>query len=140
MKEREAFLAALAADEDDVHTRLVYADWLEERGEHEEADRQRRWPQAKAWLVKFCEENAYPAEYDWVHRMTYDRLLARAQEEVLQYLQDPNHELSIACGNDEEMCDALRAHRNEFWQNAAIVLGVMLPAAVMDNSWFGCGC
>ncbi|HEV3257586.1 MAG TPA: TIGR02996 domain-containing protein, partial [Gemmataceae bacterium] len=33
MNEREAFLKALAENEDDTTTRLVYADWLEERGD-----------------------------------------------------------------------------------------------------------
>ena len=55
MDQREAFLKALAENEDDTTTRLVYADWLDEQGEHEEADRQRKWPAAKEWLVRFCQ-------------------------------------------------------------------------------------
>jgi uncharacterized protein (TIGR02996 family) len=54
MSERSAFLKALAENEDDTTTRLVYADWLDEHGEHEEADRQRKWPAAKAWLREFA--------------------------------------------------------------------------------------
>ena len=43
MDERQAFLDAIAAGPwDDEVTRLVYADWLDEHGEHEEADRQRK--------------------------------------------------------------------------------------------------
>src|SRR5205814_1124014 len=52
MNQRNAFLKALAKNEDDTATRLVYADWLDEHGEHEEADRQRKWPAAKEWLVR----------------------------------------------------------------------------------------
>jgi uncharacterized protein (TIGR02996 family) len=63
MSDRDAFLRALANDEDDTPTRLVYADWLEERGEHEEADRQRKWPAAKEWLVRLCKYNN-PTEDD----------------------------------------------------------------------------
>lgn len=54
MIDRQMFLKALSDNEDDTSTRLVYADWLEERGEHEEADRQRRWPAAKQWLLEFA--------------------------------------------------------------------------------------
>lgn len=50
MNDQEAFLQALAANEDDVTTRMIYADWLDEHDQPEEADRQRKWPAAKAWL------------------------------------------------------------------------------------------
>ena len=65
MNERDAFLEALARNEDDTPTRLVYADWLDEQGEHEEADRQRKWPAAKEWLVRFCRRfNPHPDDED----------------------------------------------------------------------------
>src|SRR5262249_21254931 len=38
MTEREAFLQAIRADPDDDLLRLVFADWLDEQGEHEPAD------------------------------------------------------------------------------------------------------
>ena len=55
LTERERFLAVLAANEDDVGCRMAYADWLEEHGEDDEANRQRAWPEAKAWLKRFCD-------------------------------------------------------------------------------------
>jgi uncharacterized protein (TIGR02996 family) len=54
MNERDGFLKALEENEDDTPTRFVYADWLDDHGEHEEADRQRKWPAAKAWLREFA--------------------------------------------------------------------------------------
>lgn len=57
--QRRGFLDALAENEDDTTTRLVYADWLEDLGEHEEADRQRRWPAAKARLVEAARRTFY---------------------------------------------------------------------------------
>ncbi len=57
MNERDAFLKALCDHEDDVLTRLVYADWLEDNGEHEEADRQRKWPASKQWLREFAQKH-----------------------------------------------------------------------------------
>lgn len=56
MTEQDRFLRALAENEDDTTTRLVYADWLEEHDEYEEADRQRKWPAAKQWLLGLCKE------------------------------------------------------------------------------------
>lgn len=55
MDERQAFLAAIAAApwDEELH-RLVYADWLDERGEVEEADRQRRHVPAERWLRAFA--------------------------------------------------------------------------------------
>jgi uncharacterized protein (TIGR02996 family) len=62
MSAQDAFLKALTENEDDTTTRLVYADWLDEQGEHEEADRQRKWPAAKEWLVEFCRDNNPPPD------------------------------------------------------------------------------
>src|SRR3954454_6234130 len=52
MTDEEAFLDALAEDPDDDATRLVYADWLEERGEEGRA----------LYLRKECELAALPGE------------------------------------------------------------------------------
>ena len=69
MSERDAFLKLLAENEDDTTARLVYADWLDEQGEHEEADRQRKWPAAKEWLVKFCQANNPPDDVKKLAKM-----------------------------------------------------------------------
>ena len=53
MTEEWAFLKSILEQPDDDARKLVYADWLEDHGEHEEADRQRQWPAAKEWLVRF---------------------------------------------------------------------------------------
>lgn len=74
MTDQELFLKALQDDEDDIGTRMAYADWLEEHGEVEEADRQRKWPTAKAWILEFvckhggqyCEANYGTSRYNRV--------------------------------------------------------------------------
>ena len=59
MDERQAFLTAIAAGPwDDELTRGVFADWLDEQGEHEEADRQRRHVGAERWLRAFAEKHS----------------------------------------------------------------------------------
>ena len=42
MNERDAFLKMIVENEDDTLTRLVFADWLDEHGEHEEAGERQR--------------------------------------------------------------------------------------------------
>lgn len=139
MNEREGFLKLLAENEDDTTTRLVYADWLDDRGEHEEADRQRKWPAAKEWLVKFCEaNNPKPDDEDpYESVISYDDLVERARSAV-------EHEstwgIGFSCGNNMSMCDALRSESGEFWKNWSIVTGVPLPPDIEEKSGFSCAC
>jgi uncharacterized protein (TIGR02996 family) len=59
MDERDAFLKAIAAAPwDDELVRGVYADWLDEHGEHEEADRQRKYVPAERWLRNFAKQHS----------------------------------------------------------------------------------
>jgi uncharacterized protein (TIGR02996 family) len=150
MTERDAFLEALTENEDDTTTRLVYADWLDERGEHEEADRQRKWPAAKSWLVQFCRSlDPHPDEHDLDNEapndddpysffgISYEKLLnlgRKAIEEADQW------GIAFYCGANETMMEALRANRREFWQNWSVVTGVPLPPDVEEKSSFGCSC
>lgn len=139
MNERDAFLQALAENEDDTLTRLVYADWLDEQGEHEEADRQRKWPAAKAWLVEFCRVNNPTPEdedpYEWP--MPYEELLERGRHAV----EDADNEwFGFSCGNNMTMCDALRDNSKEFWENWSIVTGIPLPFDGQVKGYFSCAC
>jgi uncharacterized protein (TIGR02996 family) len=143
MSERDAFLKALAENEDDTTTRLVYADWLDDHGEHEEADRQRKWTPAKAWLVQFCRDNNPDHDdddddgddsYYWI--ISYKRLLRLGREAVEG--ADASG-FGFDCGANETMCIALRDNRREFWTNWSIVTGIAVPLDVTE-SYFGCSC
>lgn len=170
MNDRDAFLADLAANEDDVALRLVYADWLDERGEHEEADRQRRWPQAKAWFVQFCQENNPTSDddervtisYDWLideGRQAVERILAsrgyfaaygsaeRMLENGWRTLLDaelvdrPDRwSFRIDLENNLEMAVALRSEVETFWANWSVLTGLPLPPGAEHKSSFMCGC
>jgi uncharacterized protein (TIGR02996 family) len=133
MIERDQFLRALAEDEDDTATRLVYSDWLEEHGEHEEADRQRKWPAAKQWLVVFCRD--HNSSYEQV--ITYEDLLELGRAAVEQAHEEW---FGFDCGNNETMCDALRTRSREFWQNWSVITGIALPAGSEMKYHFSCGC
>jgi uncharacterized protein (TIGR02996 family) len=138
VSERDAFLKALAKNEDDTTTRLVYADWLDEQGEHEEADRQRKWPAAKEWLVKLCEANNPSDEQDpdeWF--ISYETLLELGQEAIERGSRDGYW---FSCGNNMAMCDALRENCGEFWKNWSIVTGIPVPPDAEEKSGFSCAC
>ncbi len=95
MSEREAFLKALAKNEDDTALRLVFADWLDEHGEHEEADRQRKWPAAKEWFIRFCRENnPQPGEYTDAHPISYERLLEMGHDEIRGILSSCQYDIT----------------------------------------------
>ena len=129
MDERGAFLAALAANEDDVTTRMVYADWLDERGEHEEADRQRKWPAAKAWLVRFAKKYSPDPGDSYEEPISYEMLIRVGHEGLA--------EGEIIGGYS--LCDALDAAGRDFWRNWSIVTGVPGPAPTADRR-YGCSC
>lgn len=117
MSERDAFLKRLAEDEDDTATRVVFADWLDERGEHEEADRQRKWPVAKAWIERVCKMCS--GEYQQVR---YEELIEFGH----QVVRDENPRDRYYLPNDDVWSE-LRFNRDEFWTNWSIVTGVALP-------------
>jgi uncharacterized protein (TIGR02996 family) len=135
---REGFLNALSENEDDVTTRLVFADWLDEQGEHEEADRHRKWPAAKAWLVRFCEQNNQPPdeEPDKLF-ISYDKLIELAWTAISSPDEDG---FWFHCCNNDTMCYALQDNCGVFWQNWSIVTGVGLPPDIEERSSFTCGC
>ena len=128
----DAFLKALADNEDDTPTRLVYADWLDEQGEHEEADRQRKWPAAKEWLVQFCKENSTSPceEFSYESLIEFGRRVAR--EEFL------SKSIHVNVDN-EDMWHALHANSGEFWKNWSIVTGIaLLPSNNGFHVWECC--
>ena len=139
MSLREAFLQALAANEDDTTSRLVFADWLDEQGEHEEADRQRKWPAAKEWLVRLCKESSEYEEVLYEEVIDFGRQVAREE--------NPSERIYF---DNEDLWRALQACSQEFWTNWSILTGIPLPPGLetkgfhswsccpTDNSyWFG---
>jgi uncharacterized protein (TIGR02996 family) len=144
--ERNAFLKLLAENEDDVTARLVFADWLDENGEHEEADRHRRWPAAKEWLVKFCQaNNPDPATDSETRPIPYEELMELGWTVAIRIdetagSETGNEVLGYYCGNNYDMCCALRSGFAEFLANWSIVTGMPLPAEAEDNVHFRCGC
>ena len=55
--DKKAFLDAIAKEPKNYHHRYVYADWLDEHGDHEEADRQRKYEGSEKWLREFAKDH-----------------------------------------------------------------------------------
>ncbi len=58
--EKQAFLEALEKNKYDHDTRKIFADWLEDHDEPEEADKHRKWTpefqKAEDWLIDFANQ------------------------------------------------------------------------------------
>jgi uncharacterized protein (TIGR02996 family) len=113
---RDVFLRALAENEDDIATRMIFSDWLDEQGEHEEAARQRNWPAAKAWLVQFAKDYGTDT-------------VAEAREDGIG-----------SVGDNQTLCDALRSRRVLFWKNWSIVTGITGPDDEEYTPSWSCSC
>ncbi len=143
--EKGRFLAALQKNEDDIPTRLAYADWLDEIGEHEEADRQRRWPQAKQWIKALCDQHL-PTEEDrnrydddffnylMENYIPYERLMKMAHDAAT------DGDLFLTLGGSESLCCDLRGNAELFWENWSIVSGIPIDAGLKENAHFSCAC
>lgn len=123
----DAFRRALKENEDDTTTRLVYADWLDEQGEHEEADRQRKWPAAKAWILRLCQGESARDEESL--RSAYQTLM-----DFGQYVADEDQRTNLTV--PEEAVDVLRGHFDEFFENWSIVTGNPLPPHLKQKSFY----
>jgi uncharacterized protein (TIGR02996 family) len=114
---KEDFLRVLAENEDDADLRLIFADWLDEQGEYEEADRQRGWLAAKQWLVRFARTHST----DW-EEYTYDNLVSFGRRASASDDQAARIHL------DEPMWSALKENIDEFWKNWSVVTGLPSPS------------
>jgi uncharacterized protein (TIGR02996 family) len=161
--DRQIFIDLLAKDEDNNTTRLIYADWLEDNGFHEESERQRKWPDAKKWMLDIVEQGNADRyyEYEDLNPLTgeitkeryegewyidYPTLMQLAAEEYRERTKDSkNGEWSggdfwgFHVGNNMTMQEVLGTNRVKFWENWSILTGHPMPKNP-DDSFFRCAC
>lgn len=126
MSTPDAFLKLLEANEDDTVARLCFADWLEDNGQPEEAERHRKWDAAKATLMKLADDGGT----DYAYLMAEARVALSGHHRPHSY---------IDCGGNDDLCDLLRSNYDEFWTCWSIVTGIPLPVNV-DLPGFRCAC
>lgn len=158
---RQAFEEVLKENRYDSTTRLVYADWLEERGFDDEAQEQRRmaspeWVGADRWMHAFadglgetCVNYDETYRYDPVtHRVedgeperwekiTYDTVMKAAQESV----DSLDAERWVQQGSEEardKMADP--GTREQFWAAWRVITGQTLSEDARGYRVFCCTC
>lgn len=133
MSERDVFLNLLEKNPDDATIRLVFADWLDERGEHEEADRQRQHLNAIEWLRNVCIEfNAGRQEGEG---LTCDQLLDFGRN--VSATTGPNIEVSDI--PDGHIVSIIRDRIPEFWKAWSIATGLPLTPEVEKKCYYSSG-
>lgn len=133
---KEQFLALLQANEDDTLGRLMYADWLEEQGEHEEAERQRKWPAAKATLMALAKST-----FGWDDPEDQAYQDAEAYKQMIYFLErhvDKEYHLPFDTPYDFD------SYSDEMWEAFKIITGKEPPPVGDDDRVtrppFSCGC
>lgn len=135
MADREAFLAAIAEAPMDNVRRCIYADWLDERGEVEEATRQREWVQAFEHLSKNF-VNPYWEESDG-DPLSYSRVLDQIEHWQRSLIQSEE-----ICFDTDEAPEHLydENERRRFYYCLEIVTGTQLLPEIRARATFRCAC
>lgn len=150
MTEQEAFEAALAKDRYDCTTRLVYADWLEERGLDDQAAEQRRmatpeWVEADRWMHEFVKTLGsscinYDAVWDkhepeeW-HDFTYDEVIQAGHDA----LRDGDYLVQLGSNEARDhMYNPLT--KEKFWDCWSTITGIPVSEEDREHSVFSCSC
>jgi uncharacterized protein (TIGR02996 family) len=134
--ERRAFLEAIEKDRYDRETRLVFADWLEERGEDDEAVEQRRrateeWKEADEVMTELTR---VLAESDG-QEPTVEEIIQAGQNWVnggdWQCVSGNGYEAENFVSDDENC--------NRFWKYWQIWTGKTVEEE-KQGALFGCSC
>lgn len=139
--ERAAFLEAIAASPYDMSVRKIFADWLDEHDEPEEAAVQRGWTvekqRAKEWLEAFANEISEGSfyekddpEYD-SSRLSYDELMAAAAAFL---------DRGVGYCLPFDTPDCVWEKAGEFWENYRTLTGRGPGDAEEPPTFFHCAC
>lgn len=126
--DKKAFLAAIRANRFDMLYRKIYADWLDEHGDHDEANVQRAWTVEKERSVEWLEGCADTCG------LAYRKLIAAAE----LYAEENEY---TYMGQNEDYKNAWEDFREdgEFWKHYEIVTGKVIVAE-RRGSFFSCSC
>ncbi len=137
-----SFLEAIKNSPRDFATRKVYADFLEDRDQIEEADEQRTWDDAKQdlveaeeWFEKFGRKWGVPVE----------RLIDAGKKYYEYMLEDEWDRGSLffsSCDNDEVSVQMAKPSvRETYWKHWRVITKIPVPPEHRGGSIvFSCSC
>jgi len=133
----DAFKKAIAAEAWDAEwPRLIYADWLEENDEPEEAMRQRKWTEAARWLHDFAARCGYTGYDDDIQEpITFDTLVQAGHDWI-------DHEDYFTQIGSEEARTLMwePGNRELFWEHWQTVTGIKVSDEQKEVAPFSCSC
>jgi uncharacterized protein (TIGR02996 family) len=160
MAEKEDFLAAIREAWDDTVLRAVYADWLDEHGEHEEAARQRNWTEtweaSFQWMAEFGKKisvrEAYPISADeyrdepeyasdgWYRGMSNKGVTVDELLELGRAFVNRRDTYGSLMHLPFDIPDSVRGQQEEFWTHFEVLTGLRLEGERRENGLFSCSC
>lgn len=136
MTERASFLAQIAVAPLTSTIRCIFADWLDERGEAEEATRQRKFVDAFHVMVQYADYYGNLAKrYDDNDVGYFEAIMARVED----YAMTMQRFMYVQFGDSQPsfMSDA---ERNEFIDSLEILSGTKFDEDTKENLCFSCSC
>lgn len=136
---------SLDANPLDHNQRCIYADWLDEQGREDEADRQRKYVDAFNFLADFSR-----AYYDsWEHDDDGERIPGTQTVNYKEILAEIEYWAETGTSDNGPSFGTTSAQselhnnkdtREEFWQCVFIVTGIMASDEVKEQDWYHCAC
>lgn len=159
MNDRKTWERAVEKDPTNDLQRKIFADWLDEQGEVEEADRQRRWVDAFMFLADFTASYRYSAEYDekddpipGTKKLNFEEVMGTVKfwaaaidpegpagkEYKKKHKYVPNKLYFDTTSGRDELVDP--ETRKKFWKCFYIVTGIEAPEHVRNREYYYCSC
>lgn len=127
-EQRQAFLDAIKANPLDEANRKVFADWLDEHDEPEEADFYRAWTAEK-----------YHEAWDWLSSFASrtDLTTGELVDAARNYVENGTYFVER---DSSWVRDEFYGNEELFWQHWQIVAGVRLSDGEASANPFSCSC